>query len=46
MRTNISWHQHRPALIAKRMIDIARIEKADAIAHGATGKATTRCVLS
>ncbi|MBL9166572.1 MAG: argininosuccinate synthase [Verrucomicrobiales bacterium] len=25
-------------LIAKRMVDIARIEKADAIAHGATGK--------
>jgi argininosuccinate synthase len=25
-------------LIAKRMVDIARLEKADAIAHGATGK--------
>src|SRR5436189_2572436 len=25
-------------LIAKRMIEIARTEKADAIAHGATGK--------
>jgi len=29
-------------LIAKRMVEIARKEKADAIAHGATGKATTR----
>jgi len=25
-------------LIAKRMVDIARLEKADAVAHGATGK--------
>ena len=33
-------------LIAKRMVDIARAEGATAIAHGATGKGTTRSVLS
>ena len=33
-------------LIAKRMVEIAKKEKADAIAHGATGRATTRSGLN
>jgi argininosuccinate synthase len=33
-------------VIAKRQIEIAQKEGADAVAHGATGKETTRCVLS
>ena len=35
----------RPA-IAKRIAEIARAEGTDAICHGCTGRATTRCVLS
>jgi len=33
-------------LIAKRQIEIAQIEGADAVSHGATGKGTTRCDLN
>ncbi len=33
-------------LIARRMVEIARREKAGAIAHGATGKGNDRCVLN
>ena len=33
-------------LIAKRMVEIAEQEGADAIAHGATGRATTRSALN
>jgi len=31
-------HLHRPPLIAKRQMEIAKIEGADAVSHGATGK--------
>lgn len=33
-------------LIAKHLVRIAEEEGAEAIAHGATGKGTTRCALS
>jgi len=33
-------------LISKRLVEIAQLERADAVAHGATGKAMTKCGLS
>ena len=33
-------------LIAKRMVEIAELEGADAVAHGAPARATTRCASS
>ncbi len=33
-------------ILAKRVVEIARAEGADAVCHGSTGKATIRCALS
>ena len=39
MRTIICWHVLRaPPVIAKRIVEIAKQEGADAICHGCTGK--------
>jgi argininosuccinate synthase len=42
-RGNTCWHQHRPSIDRQGDDAVVEQEGADAVAHGCTGKGTTRC---